>query len=86
MSGHEVDNIRSDVPCGDEKVSFVLSVFVVDDASGEPRARERTIRSGRNDGDLVEILDGANAGERIVIDGHFALGDGALVLIDDDTE
>ena len=65
---------------------MVDMVFVVDDASGEPRARERTIRSGRNDGDLVEILDGANAGERIVIDGHFALGDGALVLIDDDTE
>lgn len=63
-----------------------MTVFVVEDESGEPRARERTIRSGRNDGDLVEILDGADAGDRIVIDGHFALGDGALVLIDNDEE
>lgn len=63
-----------------------MTVFVIDDVDGEIRAQERTIRSGRNDGELVEIVDGANAGDRVVIDGHFALGDGALVLVDEDQQ
>lgn len=59
-----------------------MLLFVIDDSTGEIRAEERVVRSGRSDGDFVEILDGARAGERVVIDGHFALGNGALVQID----
>jgi len=61
------------------------TLFVVDESANEIRVRERIVRSGRNDGDLVEILDGATAGEKVVVDGHFALGDGARVSIDNET-
>ncbi len=61
-----------------------MTLFVVDETNGETRAEERLIRSGRNDGELVEILDGIHAGEKVVIDGHFALGNGALVFVDED--
>ena len=61
-----------------------MTLFVVAESDGATHAEERVIRSGRNDGDFVEILDGAVAGDRVVIDGHFALGNGALVSIDED--
>ena len=61
-----------------------MTLFVVAESDGAAHAEERVIRSGRNDGDLVEILEGAVAGDRVVIDGHFALSNGAAVSIDED--
>jgi RND family efflux transporter MFP subunit len=59
-----------------------VTLFVVDDSEGAARARVRSVRSGRNDGELVEIVEGAAEGEQVVIDGHFALADGALVSVE----
>lgn len=61
-----------------------VMLFVVEESDSEAVARERAVKSGRNDGEFVEILEGAGAGDRVVIDGHFALGDGALIAIDGD--
>lgn len=61
-------------------------VFVLDETREEPRVVERGVESGRNDGEYVEILAGTQAGDRVVIDGHFALADGAVVIVDQDEE
>ena len=57
-------------------------VFVVEGAGEIQRATRRMVRLGRSDQDKVEILDGVQAGEMVVTDGHFALNDGSPVLID----
>ncbi len=59
-----------------------LAVFVVEGAGDSLRAVARPVRLGRQSGDLVEVLDGAGVGERVVVDGLFALTDGAPVYID----
>ena len=46
------------------------------------RAVSRPVRLGRQSGDLVELLEGARVGDRVVVDGLFALTDGAPVYID----
>lgn len=63
-----------------------MTVFVVDESDAQPRVVERVVQSGRNDGSRVEILEGAVEGDQVVIEGHFALGDGAIVIIDSDEE
>ena len=50
-------------------------VFVV---RGE-RAERRAVKTGANDGDLVEVISGLNAGDRVVTDGAATLADGARV-------
>jgi multidrug efflux pump subunit AcrA (membrane-fusion protein) len=40
------------------------------------------VRTGRVDGEWIEILDGLEAGEDVVFDGQFALQDGAEVVLD----
>ena len=50
-------------------------VFVV---RGE-RAERRAVKTGANDGDLVEVVSGLNAGDRVVTDGAATLADGARV-------
>ena len=50
-------------------------VFVV---RGE-RAERRAVKTGANDGDLVEVVSGLNAGDRVVTDGAATLTDGARV-------
>ena len=50
-------------------------VFVI---RGE-RAERRAVKTGANDGDLVEVVSGLNAGDRVVTDGAATLADGARV-------
>lgn len=57
-------------------------VFVVVDEAGRSVARTRILRTGRSDGNWIEVLDGLEAGDRVVYDGHFALADGSVVEID----
>ncbi|MCB9378051.1 MAG: efflux RND transporter periplasmic adaptor subunit [Holophagales bacterium] len=57
-------------------------VFVVERGETGPVARARGVRTGRVDGDSIEILEGLQAGEEVVFEGHFALQDGAHVAID----
>jgi membrane fusion protein (multidrug efflux system) len=58
-------------------------VFVVERASAQGAiAKVRRVRTGRVDGEWIEILDGLEAGEDVVFDGQFALQDGAEVVLD----
>jgi RND family efflux transporter MFP subunit len=50
-------------------------VFVV---RGE-RAERRAVKTGANDGDLVEVISGLTAGDRVVTEGAATLADGARV-------
>ncbi|MCG8589700.1 MAG: efflux RND transporter periplasmic adaptor subunit [Proteobacteria bacterium] len=59
-----------------------MSVFVVAGESGQMRARAREVRVGRNHGEWVEVLDGVAPGDAVVVEGHFALSDGAEVEVD----
>jgi membrane fusion protein (multidrug efflux system) len=58
------------------------AVFVVDRAGGEPRAVARPVRIGRSNAEKIEVLKGVTVGEEVVIDGLFALRDGAPVLVE----
>ncbi|MDJ0847724.1 MAG: efflux RND transporter periplasmic adaptor subunit [Myxococcota bacterium] len=62
--------------------SGALAIFVVEGAGDSLRAVSRPVRLGRQSGDLVELLEGARVGDRVVVDGLFALTDGAPVYID----
>lgn len=55
-----------------------MHVYVVEGAT----ARLRAIEAGRIDSTQVEIVGGLNLGEQVVIDGQFALRDGAPVQVD----
>ncbi|MFK7896584.1 MAG: efflux RND transporter periplasmic adaptor subunit [Myxococcota bacterium] len=57
-------------------------VFVIERAGEELVARARRLRTGRSQGEFVEILDGLSEGDAVVFDGHFALQDGAVVEVD----
>jgi RND family efflux transporter MFP subunit len=57
-------------------------VFVVANESGKTIVRARRLRTGRSEGEWIEILDGLEEGDRVVWDGHFALEDGSDVVID----
>lgn len=59
-----------------------LAVFVVEGPESGLHARLRPVRVGRQHGDEVELMEGVRAGERVVIEGLFALTDGAAVQID----
>ncbi len=59
-----------------------LVVFVVEGGGEGSRAVSRAVKLGRQVGDRVEVLSGVRAGERVVVDGLFALRDGAAVVID----
>ena len=50
-------------------------VFIVK----EERVERRAVTLGAEDGDQIEIVSGLNAGERVVVEGHDALVDGARV-------
>jgi multidrug efflux pump subunit AcrA (membrane-fusion protein) len=43
------------------------------------RVERRAVKVGANDGDLVEVVSGLNAGDRVVTDGGAGLTDGARV-------
>jgi hypothetical protein len=43
------------------------------------RVERRAVKPGGNDGDLVEVISGLNAGDRVVTEGVATLTDGARV-------
>jgi RND family efflux transporter MFP subunit len=57
-------------------------VFVVTRENGVAVARARRLRTGRSHGEWIEVLDGLEEGDQVVSDGHFALEDGSLVVVD----
>jgi RND family efflux transporter MFP subunit len=59
-----------------------MAVFLVEANGTGDHARARVVRMGRSQGDWVEILEGLTGGERVVVDGHFALADGARVTLE----
>lgn len=61
-----------------------MEVFVVVEEEGGPVARPRPVRTGRSQGEWVEILDGLEVGDRVVWDGHFALDAGTPVVLEGD--
>ena len=54
-------------------------VFVIERVGKKNVARIRTLRTGRSQGEWVEVLDGLEQGDAVVYDGHFALEDGSIV-------
>ncbi len=54
-------------------------VFVVVDTDTGPQAQLRSIRAGRRTNQFTQVVSGLNAGELVVVDGQFALRDGASV-------
>lgn len=54
-----------------------VTVFVALDG----RVVSRPVRTRRNDGIMVEVVDGLAAGERVVVSGHFALQSGSRIEI-----
>lgn len=61
-------------------------VFVVERGADGPVARARRVRTGRVEGERIEILEGLVDGDEVVFDGHFALQDGASVVVDGDPD
>jgi RND family efflux transporter MFP subunit len=59
-----------------------MAVFLVEPNGTGDHARARVVRIGRSQGDWVEILEGLTGGEQVVVDGHFALADGARVTLE----
>ncbi|MFO0688278.1 MAG: efflux RND transporter periplasmic adaptor subunit [Myxococcota bacterium] len=59
-------------------------VFVVERTDSGPVARARSVRTGRVEGERIEILEGLSDGDEVVFEGHFALQDGSSVIVDGD--
>ena len=57
-------------------------VFVIEHVGNKSVARIRTLRTGRSQGEWVEVLDGLEEGDAVVYDGHFALEDGSIVNLE----
>ena len=57
-------------------------VFVIARVSGESVAQARRLRTGRSQGEWIEVLDGLEVGDEVIWDGHFALDHGAHVIVD----
>lgn len=68
------------------KRSSEVVVFVIEEDEGVPKAHARAVRTGQYINNRVEIVDGIRAGERIVVEGHFSLADGALVRVETSAE
>ncbi len=57
-------------------------LFVIENQKGNQwTARHRSVKSGRNSGDKVEILEGLKTGDRIITNGFQGLSDGQTVQI-----
>ncbi|MBJ21859.1 MAG: hypothetical protein CL933_20825 [Deltaproteobacteria bacterium] len=61
-------------------------VFIVEGEGEAAVARSRRLRTGRSQGQWVEILEGLEEGDRVIWDGQFALANGTAVLIDGEDE
>ncbi len=57
-------------------------VFIVEGEGEAAVGRTRRLRTGRSQGEWIEILEGLEEGDRVIWDGHFALADGTAVLVD----
>lgn len=57
-------------------------VFVIERNGDDLVAHSRRLRTGRSQGEFVEILEGLEEGDLVVFAGHFALEDGAVVEVD----
>ena len=57
-------------------------VFIITRENGAAVARTRRLRTGRSHGEWIEVLDGLAEGDQVVWDGHFALEDGSIVVVD----
>lgn len=60
-------------------------IFVVERDGEREVARLRRLRTRRSAGEWIEVLEGLEDGDRVVVDGQFALRDGAPVIRDDAT-
>lgn len=58
------------------------TVWVVAGEDGQPVAERRTVRTGDTRGDQVQILDGVEEGERVIVSGHHKLRAGSRLKID----
>jgi len=58
-------------------------IFVVERDGDTEVARLRRLRTGRSNGEWIEVLEGLRAGDRVVVNGQFALRDGTAVTRDD---
>ncbi len=58
------------------------AVFVVERTPQGPRVGVRSVRTGAQGSERVEVIAGLQDGEEVVIDGLFALRDGARVAVD----
>jgi len=58
-------------------------IFVVERVGTTEVARLRRLRTGRSNADWIEVLEGLQAGDRVVVDGQFALRDGTPIARDD---
>lgn len=63
-----------------------LSVYVAEGKGSELRAISRAVRVGRQQGGWVELLEGVRPGERVVVEGQFALTEGAAIFVDEGAE
>jgi len=60
---------------------------VTEDGEGDDKqlvAKRRTVKTGETRGDQVQILDGVEAGTRVIVAGHHKLQPGSRVVIDND--
>ena len=57
-------------------------LYIVEGVGEDAVVRTRQVRTGRSEGQWIEILEGVEEGERVVWEGQFALADGVSVVVD----
>jgi multidrug efflux pump subunit AcrA (membrane-fusion protein) len=68
----------------DDRDGGDYAVWVVDSSGELPRVHARVVVLGRADQDRVAVLDGLAPAERVVIEGVFALREGAAVDVEEE--
>lgn len=61
-------------------------VYIIEESDGEKRVRQRLIRTGQTQGDLIEITEGLELGDRIATSGLLKLRNDAKVRITEDED
>jgi membrane fusion protein (multidrug efflux system) len=56
-------------------------LFIVEDTPDGPTARRREVQTGLSEGEHIEILDGLQDGDRVIVLGQAGLKDGARVEV-----
>ena len=58
-------------------------VYIVnrDKENGETVAQKVVIKTGRTEGDVIEVLEGIQDGEEIIVEGARSVNDGQIVKI-----